>query len=86
MVIALPKRKSVGSENLIGQNIVFLRKSKGLKQTDLLAQLQVRGIDINQSALSDIEGQNRKVSDRELLTIAEILGVPLDALFSAHED
>lgn len=82
----MPKRKSVGSENLIGQNIVFLRKSKGLKQTDLLAQLQVRGIDINQSALSDIEGQNRKVSDRELLTIAEILGVPLDALFSAHED
>lgn len=79
--MVLPKRKSVGSENLIGQNIVLLRKRKGLKQTDLLAQLQVRGIDINQSALSDIEGQNRKVSDRELLAFAEILEVPLAALF-----
>lgn len=77
----MPKRKSIGSENLVGQNIVLLRKRKGLKQTDLLAQLQVRGIDINQSALSDIEGQNRKVSDRELLAFAEILEVPLAALF-----
>ena len=81
MVTPLPKRKSIGSENLVGQNIVLLRKRKGLKQTDLLAQLQVRGIDINQSALSDIEGQNRKVSDRELLAFAEILEVPLAALF-----
>ena len=78
----MPTRKAVGCDNLIGQNIVLLRKRMGLKQTELLAQLQVRGIDINQSALSDIEGQNRKVSDRELLAIADILGVCLDELFS----
>ena len=78
----MPKRKAVGSENLVGQNIVLLRKAKKMKQTDLLAQLQTRGIDINQSALSDIEGQNRKVSDRELLAFSDIFGVSLDALFS----
>ena len=78
----MPRRKSIGCENLVGQNIVLLRRQKGLKQTELLAQLQVRGIDINQSALSDIEGQNRKISDRELLAVAEVLGVCLDALFS----
>lgn len=78
----MPRRKSIGCENLVGQNIVLLRRQKGLKQTELLAQLQVRGIDINQSALSDIEGQNRKISDRELLAVAEILGVSLDTLFS----
>lgn len=80
----MPTRKSVGTENLIGQNIVLLRKRKRLKQTELLAQLQVRGIDINQSALSAIEGQHRKVSDRELLAISAILGVPLDTLFSPN--
>ena len=82
----MPKRKAVGTENLIGQNIVLLRKRKHMKQTDLLAQLQTRGIDINQSALSDIEGQNRKVSDRELLALADIFNVPLDALFTPPEN
>lgn len=78
----MPTRKSIGTENLVGHNIVLLRKRKNLKQTDLLAQLQVHGIDINQSALSAIEGQHRKISDRELLAISAILGVSLDALFS----
>lgn len=77
----MPKRKTIGSENLVGQTIVRLRKAKGMKQTDLLAQLQTRGIDINQSALSDIEGQNRKVSDRELLAFADVFGISVDALF-----
>ena len=81
----MPKRKTVGNENLVGQTIVSLRKAKGMKQTDLLAQLQTRGIDINQSALSDIEGQNRKVSDRELLAFADIFNVSLDVLFHAPE-
>ena len=81
----MPKRKTVGTENLIGQNVVLLRKRRHMKQTDLLAQLQTRGIDINQSALSDIEGQNRKVSDRELLALADIFNVSLDALFTPPE-
>lgn len=81
----MPKRKTVGPENLVGQNIVLLRKAKKMKQADLLAQLQTRGIDINQSALSDIEGQNRKVSDPELLVFADIFGVSLDTLFPAVE-
>ena len=78
----MARRKTVGSENLVGQNIVRLRRRRGMNQTTLLSQLQVRGIDINQSALSNIEGQNRKVSDKELLAIAEILGVSLEELFS----
>lgn len=82
----MPKRKAVGTENLVGQNIVLLRKRKHMKQTDLLAQLQTRGIDINQSALSDIEGQNRKVSDRELLALADIFNVSLDVLFAPPEN
>ena len=76
----MPKRTSIGTENLVGQNIVLLRKSRGLKQAELLARLQVRGFDLSSSALSAIEGQRRKVSDRELLILADALGVPLDTL------
>jgi len=82
----LPKRKSIGNENVVGQNIVLLRKHRKMKQGQLLSQLQVRGIDISQSALSDIEGQHRKVSDRELLAISEILNVSIQALFSPPEN
>ena len=82
----MPKRKSIGNENVVGQNIVLLRKHRKMKQGQLLSQLQVRGIDISQSALSDIEGQHRKVSDRELLAISEILNVSIQALFSPPEN
>ena len=78
----MPKRRTVGTENLIGQNVVLLRKRKGINQTIMLAQLQVRGIDIVQSALSALEGQVRKVSDKEMLVLADILGVTLEELFN----
>ena len=79
---AMPKRRTVGTENLIGQNVVLLRKRKGINETIMLAQLQVRAIDIGQSALSALEGQVRKVSDKEMLVLADILGVTLEELFN----
>lgn len=81
----MPIRKHVGTENLIGQRVVALRIRQGVNQKTLLARLQVRGIDLSQSALSDIEGQRRKVSDRELLALADSLGVSLEALFALEE-
>lgn len=77
----MPKRRSIGSENLIGQNVVLLRKRMGINQDTLLSRLQVRGIDISQTTLSDIEGQKRKVTDKEIVALAEILKVPLEELF-----
>ncbi|WP_322173348.1 hypothetical protein [Acutalibacter caecimuris] len=46
-----------------------------MKQKELLAQLQVRGVDLNASGLSKLEGQIRYVTDMELLALADILGV-----------
>lgn len=77
----MPKRRSIGTENLVGQNIILLRKRIGINQDTLLSRLQVRGIDISQTTLSDIEGQKRRVYDKELLALADILGVSLDELF-----
>jgi len=76
------KRQFIGSENRVGQNIVRIRKSKGIQQFMLLARIQVRGLDIPQTALADIEGQKRKVSDWELKIIADALGVAVEDLYA----
>ena len=51
-----------------------------MKQKELLAQLQVNGIDMNASALSKLEGQVRLVTDYELAAIAKILDVSVNSL------
>ena len=67
--------------NIIGANITKMRLEKGVKQKDLLAKLQIKGMKITGSCLSKIEGQTRMVSDKELIIIAHALGVkPADLL------
>lgn len=46
-----------------------------MDQKDLLAKLQVEGINISQSMLSKIENGKRPVSDIELAAFAKVLGV-----------
>lgn len=81
----MPKRREIGGENLIGQRVVALRKEKHINQKELLARLQTRGIEIGQSGLSELEGQKRKVSDRELLALAESLEVSVNDLLKPKE-
>lgn len=66
--------------NIIGAKVETRRKVIGIKQKDLLAQLQVKGVDINSSGLSKLEGQLRGVADYELKAIAEVLEVSVDWL------
>ncbi len=49
-----------------------------MKQVELLAKLQLAGIDISVPALSLLEGQKRPVSDIELNALADILNVSVD--------
>ena len=60
--------------------MVALRKEQKINQKYLLARLQVRGLNLNQSSLSALEGQRRRVSDRELVVLASALGVEMEAL------
>ena len=82
----MSKRRSIGTENLVGQNVVLLRKRIGINQGTLLSRLQVRGIDICQTTLSEIEGQKRKVTDKELLALADALDVTLETLFDPDKE
>lgn len=74
------RKQSLGSKNLVGAKVEEVRKQKGMKQKDLLAQLQVRGVDMNASGLSKLEGQLRFVTDFELVALADILEVPIGVL------
>lgn len=46
-----------------------------MKQAELLARLQLAGVDMSVPALSLLEGQKRPVSDIELNALADILEV-----------
>lgn len=58
---------------------------RGMKQVELLAQLQTRGIDISIPALSLLEGQKSPVTDIELAALSDVLGVSVDWLLGRTE-
>ena len=72
--------------NLIGRRVESLRKARRIKQKDFVARLQVAGLDINPTSYSKLEGQVRIATDKEVLIIAQVLGVPMEALFSDSDD
>lgn len=80
------RKQSLGDRNIVGAKIEQHRKAIGLKQKDLLTQLQINGIDLNASGLSKLEGQLRYVTDFELVAIAKVLGVSVDWLLGIEND
>ncbi|MDR1409487.1 MAG: XRE family transcriptional regulator [Oscillospiraceae bacterium] len=76
------RKTTLGERNIIGAYVNKRRKAIGLKQKDLLTQLQIMGIDLNASGLSKIEGQQRFVTDFELKALAEALGCTILDMFS----
>ena len=77
-----PRKLPYGDKNICGANIERIRREKGLKQLEVVAQLQVAGVDINPSSYSKLEGQRRLASDIEVQAIARILDVPIETLFA----
>lgn len=74
------RKLELGDRNLIGARVTAARKAKGMTQTELLAKLQLSGIDMSIPALSLLEGQKRPVNDKELSALADILQVSVDWL------
>lgn len=74
------RKLELGERNIIGARVTQARLLRGMKQVDLLAKLQVAGIEISVPALSLLEGQKRPVSDKELVALADILNVSVDWL------
>ncbi len=79
------RKREYGDCNVIGKQVERLRLSKKIKQKDFIARLQTAGLDINPTSYSKLEGQIRIATDREVFAIAQVLGVPVGALFEGVE-
>jgi transcriptional regulator with XRE-family HTH domain len=75
-----PKKLELGNRNIVGKRVTEARLALGMKQVELLAKLQLAGIDMSVPALSLLEGQKRPVRDIEVNALADILNVPVDWL------
>ncbi len=69
-----------GQKNICGKRIQQARKNCRLSQSDLAAQMQVKGIIIERDSISRIEIGTRFVPDYELPIFAEILNVSIEWL------
>ena len=81
-----PRKVPIGGRNIVGARIVQIRKAKKIKQKDLVAALQTRGMDISDTGMSRLEGQNRLVQDFELPILAQTLGVSVEYLLGLKEE
>ncbi|WP_298028670.1 helix-turn-helix domain-containing protein [uncultured Dysosmobacter sp.] len=69
-----------GQKNISGDRIHQIRTTKRLSQNELAARMQVKGVLIEREAISKIETGDRFVTDYELMTFAEVLGVTMNWL------
>ena len=74
------RKLALGNRNIVGARVTEARLALGMKQVELLAKLQLAGVDMSIPALSLLEGQKRPVSDIELNALADILHVSADWL------
>jgi transcriptional regulator with XRE-family HTH domain len=79
------RRNALGDRNIIGAKVEQRRRELHIKQKDLLAQLQINGVDLNASGLSKIEGQYRCVTDIELKFLAKALNISVDWLLGMED-
>ena len=69
--------------HLLGENIKRLRLEHNLRNCDVLAQLQLRGVDIARSTYSKIEiGLNNPTVDL-LIALADFYQVSFDEFFKS---
>ncbi len=80
------RKLALGDRNMVGARVTKARLRLGMKQVDLLAKLQISGIEISIPALSLLEGQKRPVSDFELCALADALHVSVDWLLGREDN
>lgn len=80
-----PRKAELGARNIIGAHVTARRKHIGMKQSELLARLQVADVDMDASGLSKLEGQVRHVTDIELVAISTALDVSVSYLLTGKE-
>ena len=80
------RKLALGDRNIVGARVTEARKVLGMKQVELLAKLQLAGVDMSVPALSLLEGQKRPVTDIELNALADALQVSAEWLLGREPE
>ena len=73
------------TNNLLGQNIKQIRIEQGLRNRDIIAKLQLKGIDISRSTYSKIELGINNPSVDLLIALTEIFECDFNRLFQKED-
>ena len=65
---------------LIGQNIRCIRKEKGIKQTEMVAMMQLENVPLTREALVKIERGIQHIQASQLRAIRNVLRTTYDEL------
>ena len=77
----MPKpRTKTGQKNLIGANLIELRKNRNISQRLLSYQLQLKGYDMDKNVITRIETNKRYVTDIELKALCEVFDITYEEL------
>ena len=74
-----------GSNNLCGQRIAEIRKSKKLSQRKLAKKMQLLGYDVDHYFIRRVENGERFVTDIDLVIFCRSLEVPLNDILLLDE-
>lgn len=73
-------------KNTIGENIRWLRESKKMRQTEMVARLQLFRVAITREALVKIEGGRQHIKLSQLRGIKYVLGVSYEDILDEAVD
>ena len=71
---------ATGKKNLIGANLIALRKKYHLSQRGLAHELQLAGYDMDKNVFTRIETQQRYVTDIEIKALCDLFNVSFEDL------
>lgn len=71
-----------GVLNVVGPNLKTFRNNKNISQTEFSRMCNEKGVRRSVATISKIENQLRSVYDYEVQIFADVLGIPIDELYS----
>lgn len=74
-----------GTNNLTGNKIALIRKSKKLSQRKLAAKMQLLGFDVDHYFIRRVENGERFVTDIDLVIFSKALEVPISEILSTED-
>ena len=76
------EQKIKQDEIFIGQNIRRIRKEKGMRQTEMVALMQLENVPLTREALVKIERGIQHIQASQLRAIRNVLGTTYDELLT----